>query len=86
MLFEKDELGTAMYIIVDGRVQVHDGELVLTHLGTGQVFGEMAALDVGEVRSASITAVEKTRLITGSVAEDSAGNKSSQFNSVIGAV
>ena len=62
-LFEKDEPGAAMYIIADGRVQVHDGELVLTHLGTGQVFGEMAALDAGEVRSASITAVEKTRLL-----------------------
>ncbi|MDH3695451.1 MAG: cyclic nucleotide-binding domain-containing protein, partial [Gammaproteobacteria bacterium] len=62
-LFEKGEKGNAMYIISDGQVRVHDGDLELTHLGKGHVFGEMAALATDEVRSASITADEDTTLL-----------------------
>ncbi len=62
-LFEKGERGTAMYIITQGRVRVHDTDLVLCHLGSNDVFGEMAALAEHEVRSASITAVEDTTLL-----------------------
>ena len=61
-LIVKGEMGTAMYIVRDGSVKVHDGDLLLNILKTGDVFGEMAALD-GEVRTASITAVEDTKLI-----------------------
>ena len=60
-VFEKGDPGNCMYIIVDGRVRVHDGELTINHLGKRDVFGEMAALDP-EVRSASVTAVEDTHL------------------------
>jgi len=62
-LFEKGEKGNAMYIISDGQVRVHDGDLKLVHLDKGHVFGEMAALATDEVRSASITAVEDTTLL-----------------------
>ena len=34
-----------MYIIVSGRVRVHDGERTINELGEREVFGEMALLD-----------------------------------------
>jgi CRP-like cAMP-binding protein len=61
IIFEKGDLGNCMYIIADGRVRVHDGELVLNDLGKTDVFGEMAALDPN-VRSASVTALEDSHL------------------------
>jgi serine phosphatase RsbU (regulator of sigma subunit) len=61
-LIEKGEHGESMYIVCGGKVKVHDGDLTLAYLGKGSAFGEMAALD-GEVRTASITASEETRLI-----------------------
>jgi AAA family ATP:ADP antiporter len=60
-IFEKGDAGDCMYIIVDGRVRVHDGGRTLNYLGEGDVFGEMAVLDP-EPRLASVTAVEDTRL------------------------
>ncbi len=44
-IFSKGDSGTSMYIIVKGRVSVHDGELLLNYLNKGDVFDEMAALD-----------------------------------------
>lgn len=60
-IMEKGDKGTAMYIILDGQVRIHDEDLTLKHLGKGDVFGEMAALD-SEVRSASVTAEVDTIL------------------------
>jgi AAA family ATP:ADP antiporter len=60
-IFEKGDAGDCMYIIVDGKVRVHDGGRTLNYLGEGDVFGEMAVLDP-EPRLASVTAVEDTRL------------------------
>jgi CRP-like cAMP-binding protein len=51
-----------MYIIVDGRVRVHDGDQEIATLGEGNFFGEMALLDT-VARSASVTAIEETRLL-----------------------
>jgi CRP-like cAMP-binding protein len=61
-LFEYGEHGDAMYVIVDGRVRVHRGGRTLDELGQHRVVGEMSALDP-EPRSASVTAVETTRLL-----------------------
>jgi len=61
-LITKGELGDSMYILCSGKVKVHDGDLTLNYLTQGNVFGEMAALD-GEVRTASITAVEDSDLM-----------------------
>ena len=61
-LITKGEIGDSMYILCKGKVKVHDGDLVLNHLEKGNVFGEMAALD-GEVRTASITALEDSELL-----------------------
>jgi CRP-like cAMP-binding protein len=61
-IFARGDAGTSMYIIVDGEVRVHDGDHVLNHLYTRDVFGEMALLDP-EPRVASVTAVADTRLL-----------------------
>ena len=61
-VFEKGEMGTSMYVIAGGRVRVHDGERTLNYLGECDVFGEMALVD-SQPRSASVTAVEDTKLL-----------------------
>lgn len=61
-IFAQGDEGTSMYVIVDGRVRVHNGNQVLNHLITRDVFGEMALLDP-EPRIASVTAEVDTRLL-----------------------
>jgi sigma-B regulation protein RsbU (phosphoserine phosphatase) len=61
-VFEKGAMGTSMYIIVAGRVRVHDGERTLNHLVERDVFGEMALVD-SQPRLASVTAVEDACLL-----------------------
>ena len=61
-IFAEGDLGTSMYIIVDGEVRVHSGAHALDHLREREVFGEMALLDP-EPRLASVTAVVDTRLL-----------------------
>ena len=61
-LFEKGDPGRCMYIIVSGRLRVHDGDQTLNELGERDIVGEMAVLESAP-RSASVTAVEETRLL-----------------------
>jgi ATP/ADP translocase len=61
-IINKGEIGDCMYIIVSGRVRVHDGERTLNFLGERQEFGEIALLD-REPRSASVTPVEDSLLL-----------------------
>lgn len=61
-LFEKGDMGDCLYVIVSGRVRIHDGERLLNELGEGDVFGEMALLDP-EPRLASSTVSEQARLL-----------------------
>jgi len=60
-IFEKGEIGRSMYIIVEGKVRVHDEDRTIAELGERDVFGELAALDP-EPRLASVTALEDTQL------------------------
>lgn len=65
ILLEEDA-GTALFVIVTGKVKVSrssgDGrEVILTILGDGDFFGEMAILD-GLTRSATVTAIEDSDL------------------------
>jgi CRP-like cAMP-binding protein len=60
-IFHKADIGAAMYIIIEGRVRVHDDERTIITLGEKEFFGELAVLDP-EPRSASVTALEHTRL------------------------
>lgn len=56
---KKGEMGTSMYVIVEGRVRVHDEGKLLGEMTAGDVFGELSALDP-KPRSATVTAVEDT--------------------------
>jgi ATP:ADP antiporter, AAA family len=61
-VFEKGALGDSMYVIADGSVRVHDGDVTLDTLHERQVVGEMALLDPAP-RAASVTALEPSRLL-----------------------
>jgi serine/threonine protein phosphatase PrpC len=54
VLAEQDEPGNAMYVIVQGQVEVTRNGKILAQLGTGQHFGEMSLLDE-QPRSATVT-------------------------------
>ncbi|MCB8946102.1 MAG: cyclic nucleotide-binding domain-containing protein [Ardenticatenaceae bacterium] len=62
MVFAKGAPGDSMYMIVSGKVRVHDGAHTHNFLGGADVFGEMALLDP-EPRTAAVTAVEPTHLL-----------------------
>jgi CRP/FNR family transcriptional regulator, cyclic AMP receptor protein len=61
-IFAEGDQGDAMYLIVDGDVQVHSHGQVLAKLTTNQCFGEMAILDA-EPRSADVTALSAITLL-----------------------
>jgi len=60
-IVNKGDIGRSMYIIISGRVRIHDGEKTLGYLGEQDIFGELATLDA-EPRTASVTAIEDTSL------------------------
>ncbi len=62
VLFEAGELGDAMYVIVEGEVQIVGDKRVITQLGRGECVGEMAALD-WEPRSATVIAATAALLV-----------------------
>ena len=61
-IIEKGDSGNSLYIVVEGKVHVHDRERAIATLGPGEVFGELAALDP-EPRMASVTVVEPALLL-----------------------
>ena len=61
-IFEKGDIGKAMYVVVDGQIRIHDGDLEIELLGCDSVFGEVTVL-TAEARSTSATAVEESRLL-----------------------
>ncbi len=61
-VFHKGDQLNAMYIIVEGKVKVHDGEHVFTQFGEKDFFGEYSLID-SSVRSATVTAIETTHLL-----------------------
>ena len=63
LIISEGDLADALYVVVSGRAKVFLGsddgkEVVLTVLGSGESFGEIALLDE-EPRSASVAAMEK---------------------------
>lgn len=60
-IIREGEMGTSMFVIVEGRVRVHVQGKQVGILGSGSVIGELAALDP-EPRSASVTAINDTFL------------------------
>ncbi len=67
MLLIEEEIGSTMFIILDGRVKISrisdDGrEVILSILGEGDFFGEMSILD-GETRSANVVTLEDSNIL-----------------------
>ncbi|MCT0219595.1 cyclic nucleotide-binding domain-containing protein [Synechococcus sp. CS-1329] len=60
-LFSLGDIGTAMYVIVEGRMRVHIDDQTIVELGEREIVGELAALDP-EPRSASVSALVPSRL------------------------
>jgi len=86
-ILTKGDEGSTMYFIASGTVRVHDGDVVLAHLGAGEVFGEMAVLDA-DVRSASVTA-ENPVVLLGLQRDDLwrvVSSRSASLKSIIAAV
>lgn len=61
-IIRKDEIGDAMFIILNGTVKVHDDDYIVATLHRGSYFGEMSLLHTAP-RSMSITAMEDVDLI-----------------------
>ncbi len=60
VIVKEGEMGVGFYLILDGSVEVRRGTRVLSKLGTGQFFGEMALLD-RQPRSADVVATSPTK-------------------------
>jgi CRP-like cAMP-binding protein len=61
-LFKKGDTGDALYVVLAGTLQVHDGQRLYAQRGPGQVLGDMALL-TGEPRMASVTALSPCHLL-----------------------
>lgn len=62
VVFAEGDPGEALYIVVEGRVQVLKGDRKLAELGERECFGEMSVLD-SEPRSATVSAVTEAMLL-----------------------
>jgi signal-transduction protein with cAMP-binding, CBS, and nucleotidyltransferase domain len=72
-IFEEGQPGHVMYVILDGEVEILVGDQRLAAIGPGEVFGEMALVDL-EARSASAIAMTNCRLAVDGVLERISGH------------
>jgi CRP-like cAMP-binding protein len=63
LIREGDRGALAMYVILEGKVEVRKSGNPLTIMGPGQHLGEMALLAPEAPRSADVVAVEPTRVL-----------------------
>ena len=63
IVFNKGEHGNKMFMIVSGKVRVHDEFHTFSIFGPGRIFGEYAIIDTGR-RSATVTVLEDSFLLT----------------------
>lgn len=56
LIVQKNDIDTAMYIIVAGKVKIHDGDLLIKELNEREIFGELAALSLSP-RISSVSAL-----------------------------
>ncbi|TBN15340.1 sigma 54-interacting transcriptional regulator [Hyunsoonleella pacifica] len=62
IIFEKNTIGNSMYAVLEGKVKVHYKNHIYDTLSKGDCFGEYALID-NDTRSASVTALEKTKVL-----------------------
>jgi voltage-gated potassium channel len=64
---EQWQVSRDLYVVLDGKVEVTADGRVLSTLGPGDFFGELAAIEWGagfaRTRTATVTATEPTRLL-----------------------
>jgi len=60
-VFIKGEIGDHIYVIVSGKVKLHEQEMVIAEMSQGDFFGEFSLLD-NEPRSLSVTCTEPSKL------------------------
>lgn len=67
VIFREGDKGEGMYVVQAGKVkitkQTTEGEVILSVLGDGDIFGEMALFD-RQPRSATATAVGEARVLS----------------------
>jgi CRP/FNR family transcriptional regulator, cyclic AMP receptor protein len=63
-LFRKGDEGEALYIVKRGAVRIIDASVVYETVKTGGIVGEMALVDRGMRRSASVIAATSAELLT----------------------
>ena len=63
VIFRKGEKGEELYMIVAGKVRVHNHAHTFSVFGEGRIFGEYAIIDTG-FRSATVTVLEDVHLLT----------------------
>ena len=61
-IFRAGDQGEAMYIVVEGEVEILDGSVLLETSGQGSIVGELALID-DEPRSATAVAKTDCRLV-----------------------
>ncbi|MDA4111634.1 MAG: cyclic nucleotide-binding domain-containing protein [Thaumarchaeota archaeon] len=64
MIIQEGGYGDSLHLVLLGKVEVRKGGKLITSLGVGQFFGEMAFLDdLSRKRSADVVAVEETKCL-----------------------
>ena len=61
-IFKTGEHGDAMYVVMEGEVDILEGSTVLETAGPGSIVGELALID-DEPRSATVVAKTGSRLV-----------------------
>ncbi len=61
-VLKQGEIGSSLYIVIAGGLEVHLGGMKLAHLQVGDYFGEMSLFDC-EPHSASVTTLESTKCL-----------------------
>lgn len=62
IVYREADPSDAMYLVLEGRVRLHRGDIEVTVAGTSEAFGTWALFD-DELRLVSATAVEPTRVL-----------------------
>lgn len=61
-LFKKGDAGQSMYIIEEGTLRVHDGQIIFAELHKGEYFGEASIID-NSPRTASVSALTDSTIL-----------------------